>query len=430
MELNGDDVAYIDSDSDLIAEVRRMRAAEEARKSVLTCYHDGELTAKERDAAVEALDHQIAQEAIRAVTTSRQIALDQYDEGELTAAERDAEMDVLDNQIVQMAMRATKKARNAVLIRYDDGELTAAERDAELSSLDNRFAQMLHAGAIPPVGQTDLQSERWPLSPSARTVHDDGIEVSLDGLSRLQSAAADFAKTEATRIVRAVIEDMRGRPAQGTFGEVAARHMWDEYCWALQEGPFDDDEGWDDVRLGSLSGAFDEMVRILIEVEIDRLPHHAQVFLSSKAIYDDFDMEEDALGTVWMPGMVALVLEELNSKASGRNLYLIGPDRADAITSEFDGSGTVWSVLSDRSEASDLVSSHADELIDPKGDLSILAEEMVDAFLAAAKDEVDEAVAAGFFDRFEDHIREMLTEHDVLPALEDIRAQLQAQMDR
>jgi hypothetical protein len=96
MELNGHDVANMDSGSEVIAEVRRMRAAEEARKSVLTRYHDGELTAKERDAAVEALDHQIAQEAIRAVTTARQIALDQYDEGELTAAERDAEMDVLD----------------------------------------------------------------------------------------------------------------------------------------------------------------------------------------------------------------------------------------------------------------------------------------------------------------------------------------------
>ncbi len=403
-------------------------------KAVFRCLipdFDGAILSSEwRDAAVEALDHQIAQEAIRAVTTARQIALDQYDEGELTAAERDAEMDVLDNQIVQMAMRATKKARNAMLIRYDDGELTAAERDAELGLLDNRFAQMLHAGAIPPVGQTDLQSERWPLSPSARTVHDDGIEVSLDGLSRLQSAAADFAKTESTRIVRAVIEDMRDRPAQGTFGEVAARHMWDEYCWALQEGPFDDDEGWDDVRLGSLSGAFDEMVRILIEVEIDRLPHHAQVFLSSKAIDDDFDMEEDALGTVWMHGMVDLVLEELNRQAARRSLYLIGPDRASVIGSEVEGSGIVWSVMSDRREATDIVASHVDEMIDPKSDLSMLAEEMVDAFVAAAKGEVDETVAAEFFDRFEDQIREMLTEHDVLPDLEDMRAQLQEQMDR
>jgi hypothetical protein len=69
-------------------------------------------------------------------------------------------------------------------------------------------------------------------------------------------------------------------------------------------------------------------------------------------------------------------------------------------------------------------------MIDPKSDLSMLAEEMVDAFLAAAKDEVDETVAAEFFDRFEDQIREMLTEHDVLPDLEDMRAQLQEQMDR
>lgn len=405
LELNGDDVADMDNDSRVIAEVRRMRAAEEARESVLTRYGDGELTAKERDMAIEALDYEISQEAIRSITTARRTILDRYDDGELTAAERNAEMDVLDNEIVQLATRAAKKARDTLLIRYDDGELTAAERDAELGALDSRLVL------------------------SIRAMPDDTMAVSLDGLLRLEAAAAEFAKAEATRIVRAVIEDMRDRPAQGTFGEVAARHMWDEYCWALQEGPFDDDEGWDDVRLGSLSGAFDEMVRMLIEVEIDRLPHHAQVFLSSKAIDDDFDMEEDALGSVWMHGMVNLVLEELNSQASCRSLYLIGPDRASVIGSEVEGSGMVWSVLSDRREATDIVASHVNEMIDPKGDLSLLAEEMVDAFIAAAKEEVDETVAAEFFDKFEDQIREMLTENDVLPALEDMRAQLQEQMD-
>ncbi|QXI66094.1 hypothetical protein CP157_03886 (plasmid) [Paracoccus marcusii] len=253
---------------------------------------------------------------------------------------------------------------------------------------------------------------------------EDMTEVSLDGLMWLQTAANDFAIAEAKRIVRAVIEDMRGRPVQGIFSEVAARHMWDEYCWSLQEGPFEDDMGWDDVRLGSLSSAFDGMLRAVIEAEIETLPHHAQVFLSAKAIEGDLDMDENSLGSIWLDGMVALILEGVDSEASGRNLDLIGPDRGDVIGYEIEGSGTVWSVLSDRGEAMDLVQSHVDAMIDLNGDLSELAAEMVDAYISASREEADGTTVSEFFDDFEDQIREILTDRDVLPALEDMRTGL------
>jgi hypothetical protein len=56
-------------------------------------------------------------------------------------------------------------------------------------------------------------------------------------LARLQSAILDFARAEIVRIAQEVIDNLRSRPAAGTFDEVKARHLWDEYCWALQEGP-------------------------------------------------------------------------------------------------------------------------------------------------------------------------------------------------
>ena len=94
------------------------------------------------------------------------------------------------------------------------------------------------------------------------------VEVISDGLLRLQSAARDFARIEIDRIVGLVISELRSRPAAGVFGdEPFARHSWDEYCWAFQEGPFDDRFILDDRNLGSISGAFDDLLQDYIQAE-------------------------------------------------------------------------------------------------------------------------------------------------------------------
>lgn len=259
---------------------------------------------------------------------------------------------------------------------------------------------------------------------------EDRVEVSQDGLARLQSAAEDFARAEIARIVGAVIDDLRSRPANDTFSDVAARHLWDEYCWSLQDGPFDDDIGSDDLRLGSLSGAFDDLVRATIQTEVEKLPKHALVFLSAQAFEEDADNdEEEALGSIWIDGIVSLVLDEVNSRASRRTLDLIGPRRGDVIGYEVQGSGMVWSVLSDRSEAMDIIASHCDALLDPEGDLSDLADEMVEAFMAAAAEDDEGAVFSVFLEHFEDELRTLVREKDVLPSLEDMQAGLLSRLD-
>jgi hypothetical protein len=187
-------------------------------------------------------------------------------------------------------------------------------------------------------------------------------------------------------------------------------------------GAPDDDMVIENLNLGSLSTAFDDVGRGYIQTEVEKLPQHAQVFLSALAFEKD-DREEEALGSVCVEGIVNLILEDLNHRASCRNLDLIGPHRNDVIGYDIEGSGMVWSALSERDEALDLIASHADAIIDPDGDLSELAEEMVDAFMGAAKEEAD-GVFFEFLERFGSNVRSLLHENDVLPCLRGIRADL------
>ena len=241
-------------------------------------------------------------------------------------------------------------------------------------------------------------------------------QVSLDGLWRLQSAAGDFARPEMVRIADAVVVSLKDSPAIGFFGDVAARHMWDEYCWALQERPFSDN--------------WNSTIRAFVSDEVEKLPKYALIFLSDHAFEMSNDIDWSAsLGSIWVDGIVDAVLEEIIGRASQRNLYLIGPHRADVIGGEIGAGGTVWAALSDRGEATNLIAGHVDTMINADADLVGVAATLADVFLRAAKDEVEGQMLADFFERFADDMRRLLIEKDILPTLHDIRSQLIARLD-
>lgn len=247
---------------------------------------------------------------------------------------------------------------------------------------------------------------------------DEKVEVSLTGLARLQSAAKDFARSEIARISEAVVDELRSRSAIGAFGDVAARHIWDEYCWNLQER--------------SASGNWRAHVGAFAHGEMEKLPNHALVFLSALFFDEDDDRDEDEeVGSIWIEGIVSAIMEEIDSRAAQRNLDLIGPGRAEVIGHVIAGSGMVWSALSDRGEATDLISSHVDAMIDPDAELSELASELVEAFMAAAEKEVDldGTIVTEFLQNFEPDIRALLIEKDVLPALQGMRLGLLKWLD-
>lgn len=250
------------------------------------------------------------------------------------------------------------------------------------------------------------------------------VEVSLEGLSRLQSAARDFARAEIAGIAQVVIEELRSRPAVGVFEETNARHFWDEYCWAHQEGPFDDPMILDNTNLGSLADGFDDLLHGLILAEIEKLPKHGQILLSALAYEEDFDIDEDEyLGSIWLDGITKCVAEAVNERAAQRKLDLIGPDRADLIGYEIEGTGFVWSML-DRDVALEVVSGYVDTLIDPNADLSPLAAELVEAFVMAVKEDEGGTVFVAALEHFEDKLLSMIMNVDVLPSLNEMRRKL------
>jgi hypothetical protein len=176
------------------------------------------------------------------------------------------------------------------------------------------------------------------------------VQVSLEGLVRIQSAAKAFARAEIIRIAEVVVADLRCRRIVGFFDDVAARHMWDEYCWELQQGP----------------GNWADTLRALISGEVEKLPKHALIFLSLYAFEEDADSDEqELLGTIWLDGIVNTVADEIDRRARQRNLDLIGPHRGDLIGYEIEGFGMVWSALSERGEATDLIAGHVDTTLTP-----------------------------------------------------------------
>ena len=167
------------------------------------------------------------------------------------------------------------------------------------------------------------------------------------------------------------------------------------------------------------------ILRANILTQVEKLPKHAQIFLSALAIEEDVNSDdEEFLGCISIDGIVKAVIEAVNERACGRNLNLIGPHREDAIRFEIEGTGFVWSVLSDREEAMSLIGAHADAMIDPDADLSQLADEMVEAFIIAAEEDEDGAVFLEFLKHFEDELRSMIREKDILPSLQEMRTEL------
>lgn len=244
------------------------------------------------------------------------------------------------------------------------------------------------------------------------------MRVQGDHMTEATLDAARFlAQAELSRLVDAVIADLRLIPASGIFPDTACRHFWDELTYDQQEGPYDD-----------VSEAIEDTLHPILMSHITALPPPMLSLLSTHAAEEDGHPDGDlSPGTLWQNGIAELLARDLRHRAARRMIWHLGADRADHIQSELDGKGLVWETLG--SEASELAAEHVDDLLDPAADLTDLADALVKAWLDRADDEARHTFFEDLFQSHWDRLADMLRNEDVLPALTAMRARLLARLD-
>ena len=252
-------------------------------------------------------------------------------------------------------------------------------------------------------------------------------EVPSDTYDRFVHAARAAAAPELDKLVQAAIVALRGMEPAGLFGDVAARHLWDEYCWQLQEGPYDDD----DVGFSSTSGNFEEVLDTVIAGALDELPAHTLLFLSFYTRNDTgVDDDPDNMGSISRDALAAAVLDGVNEAASRRNLDFIGPYRGDVIPMEISLDGLAGDALSDAGEASDFVSEWVDQLLaGGADDMAHISHALLDRYMELLREDEDGRLLSSLLDRFEKDIKALVLEKDIRPTVEDAVGQLAGALD-
>lgn len=253
------------------------------------------------------------------------------------------------------------------------------------------------------------------------------IEITTGDYERFIHAAHAVAAPELEKLAQIAIASLRNMDAVGMFGEIAARHLWDEYCWQLQEGPYDEDfHGF-----GSISANFEEVLYTEIAGSLDQLPKHTLLFLSIHTRDDAGDeCDPNSIGCISRDNITAAVLQRINQVASRRNLDFIGPHRSSVIPMEVSLSGLAGEALSDAGESSDFLSNYADELIEGDAEqLTQISHALLDRYMQLLRENEDGFLLSALLDRFEDDIRALLLEKDALPAMEDVMGQLEGVLD-
>lgn len=242
----------------------------------------------------------------------------------------------------------------------------------------------------------------------------------------LQHAAEEASRPVVERLVAEVVDGLRSQGTSGNFEDIAARHLWDEYCWQLQEGPFDVDF----LGHGSLSDGFASVVDSQVRRCLDELPRHLLQFLT---IYAGrrVDIDETEPGMVNLDAIVQVIKQEVDRKAAERDLDLLGPYRADTISDYVSMTSSVARALTNEGRMSDLLSEYADEVVRGSRDLRhSIGEPMLNEYWGLLLEAAEESdLLTAFLGRYEKDLRVLILDREILPDLEAAAEQISEALD-
>lgn len=254
---------------------------------------------------------------------------------------------------------------------------------------------------------------------------DEFIGVTKSAFGQFVKSARQAATPELQKLVQATIYTLCDMDAIGMFDDVAARHLWDEYCWQLQEVPYDSD----DFGFGSTSEGFEETLCAVVAEKIDALPQYMQLFLSIH-VRDPLDTADDAgnIGTINRDAISDAVVELVNQCAARRNLEIIGPNRDYYISMEISLDGLAGEALSAVGEQSDFLSEHVDQMLQGgTANANAISHTLLKRYMELVNE--DESLLLALFERFEKDIRALVLEKDIRPAVDNAIGQLEEILD-
>jgi hypothetical protein len=148
----------------------------------------------------------------------------------------------------------------------------------------------------------------------AKWVKEESQDQNMD--DRIFAAVRAYARREFAALIPKVIYRLQRLPATGVYGDdYAFKTLWDEYCYEIQEGPFD--------LPGVLSpaGAWDHTIPAFLDDVIERIPHHQAILLSVFAAWELEVNDEKLIGSLWLDGIRQVLRSRLAEKAGERRLY-------------------------------------------------------------------------------------------------------------
>lgn len=234
-------------------------------------------------------------------------------------------------------------------------------------------------------------------------------------IERLKGVIAAIGLAELDTLVHDVIEELKGRAPYGMFESTLARHLWDEYSWGCIEGR------------PNLYSNLRFVVGACIDSELDKRDDYTLTCLteySRELLGIPCDDEEVGQSDIDRAAIINACLDKISEEVSSRNLGVLGPDRCYVISSYVTADGPVFSTYN-----TDNLAPHIDVLIDPSGDLSPVADEVIESFISTLCEESCNPDLEDFLDRYNDEVYAMLKTKEVIPALEDVRSELLAELD-